>query len=141
MVLPSDGPNPDPNYVWFQGIQYGNPPAPQPVDYTGGGRGNLPSPTGPTPPSLATPKGSPLNPSTPGPIPNPLNLIPGLQQSEELAAVVATIGKHMLNPKMWRSLAWLLLGVWTMYLGILLWLKNPIEEAVGTTLGAAVKAV
>lgn len=137
MVLPADAPNPNPNYVTIGGITYGNAPL---ADYTGGGRGNLVPQTPQTPPSLTTPPGSPLNPTTPGPIPNPLNLIPGVGAANQLAAVVATIGEHILNPKMWRSLAWLLLGVWIMFLGLLLWLKEPIEAAVGTTLGAAVKA-
>jgi hypothetical protein len=70
-------------------------------------------------------------------LPNPLA---PLQAAADLAKVMAAAFSTILNPKMWRSLGWLLLGLGVMFFGVGLWLKKPIEGAVGTTLGAALKA-
>lgn len=58
-------------------------------------------------------------------IPNP---IAGL---EAVARIIGDIGRAVTDGKMWRSLGWILLGVIVFGFGLVLWLKKPIENAVG----------
>jgi hypothetical protein len=56
------------------------------------------------------------------------------------AAVVTTvegIWSKLTDWRIWASLGWILLGVALMFLGLLLWMRRPIESAIGT----AAKAV
>jgi hypothetical protein len=111
-----------------------------PVDTTGGGRGNLNSPASPSPAAPAPGTSLGTTPSVPG-LQGLLNdLIPGLAPAEQLAGTVAAIGDTILNPAMWRSLGWLILGLATILLGMILWAKKPIETGIGTIAGAALKA-
>lgn len=50
---------------------------------------------------------------------------------EALAHIIGDIGRAVVDGKMWRSLGWLLLGVIVFGFGLVLWLKKPIEQAVG----------
>jgi hypothetical protein len=34
--------------------------------------------------------------------------------------------------RMWRSLGWIALGIGFLILGVIIWLRKPIESAVGT---------
>lgn len=55
----------------------------------------------------------------------------------DTGAALAAFFKEITDPNMWRSLAWLLLGIILFGFGLLLLLRKPIEEALGT----AAKAV
>jgi hypothetical protein len=70
-------------------------------------------------------------------LPNPLA---PLQSAADLAKVIAAAFTTVLNPKMWRSFGWLMLGLVLIGLGLMFWLKAPIESAVGTVGGAFAKA-
>lgn len=67
-------------------------------------------------------------------------IIPGLSGAERVAGVLAAIGEAVTDGKMWRSLGWLALGLALMGIGLMLWLHKPIENAIGTIGGAALKA-
>jgi hypothetical protein len=40
--------------------------------------------------------------------------------------------------RMWRSLGWIALGILVFIVGLIIWLRKPIEQAVGTVAKAAV---
>ena len=52
----------------------------------------------------------------------------------------ATFFSYVTDPYMWKSLGWLVLGFFILLGGIIFFIRHPIEEAVGTAVGAAVKA-
>lgn len=56
---------------------------------------------------------------------------------EAVAHILGDIGRAVTDGKMWRSVGWILLGIIIFGFGLLLWLRKPIEQAVGT----AAKAV
>ena len=62
---------------------------------------------------------------------------------EGVASVIGSIGVGITDGKMWRSLGWLLLGIMLLLAGLFFLVHGPrvIEQGVGTTVGAAVKAV
>lgn len=56
---------------------------------------------------------------------------------EAVAHIIGDIGKALTDGKMWRSVGWILLGIIVFGFGLLLWLRKPVEQAIGT----AAKAV
>jgi hypothetical protein len=100
-----------------------------------------PSPSGPQPPSMTPRPGSPQNPATPeSPFDWLTKNLPGLAQSKQALALATAVVESVLDPAMWRSFGWLVLGLVLLGLGLTFWLKAPIESAVGTVGGAFAKA-
>lgn len=56
---------------------------------------------------------------------------------ESIARILGDLGRAVTDGKMWRSIGWILLGFIVFGFGLTLWLRKPIEQAVGT----AAKAV
>jgi hypothetical protein len=70
-------------------------------------------------------------------------IIPGLGVAEgasQLAAVVDGFVKALTDGTMWRSLAWIFLGVMLIIFSLVLLARKSIEGAIGTVAGAAAKA-
>ena len=57
--------------------------------------------------------------------------IPPIAGLEALSHIIGDIGRAVTDGKMWRSLGWILLGFIVFGFGLVLWLKKPIENAVG----------
>jgi hypothetical protein len=78
----------------------------------------------------ATPTASPIpgvkiNPDGSVSLNNPLS---GL---ESIARILGALGRAVTDGKMWRSLGWIVLGFIVFGFGLTLWLRKPIESAVG----------
>lgn len=56
---------------------------------------------------------------------NPLAGILGLSR------IIGDIGRALTDGKMWRSLGWVVLGIILILAGLALFLKKPIEQAIG----------
>ena len=59
---------------------------------------------------------------------------------DAVGAALGAAGELISDKYMWRSLGWILIGVFTMFLGIIYWIRQPLEAAIGTVGGAALKA-
>jgi CHASE2 domain-containing sensor protein len=73
-------------------------------------------------------------------IPDWLTDLPGVAEADKIGSVITAAVAALFDYRMWRSLGWLWLGLWLMIFALGLWLKQPIEAGIGTTLGAALKA-
>jgi hypothetical protein len=67
---------------------------------------------------------------------------------DSVAGAIARVGqgittflKALTDYRMWRSLGWIVLGIWVLFLGFILLFRKQITEAAGTAAGAAIKAV
>ncbi len=80
--------------------------------------------TGATPAASSIP-GVSINPDGSVSLSNPLS---GL---EAIARVMGDLGRAITDGKMWRSLGWIVLGLIVFGFGLVLWLRKPIESAVG----------
>lgn len=59
-----------------------------------------------------------------------------LSDLDKLTGVLGTFFSDLTDAAMWRSLAWMALGLILFGLGLLLLLRKPIEDAVGTAVAA-----
>ena len=55
----------------------------------------------------------------------------GLSDIDKVGTVFGTFFNQITKASMWRSLAWLLLGIILFTLGLLLLLRKPVEQGVG----------
>jgi hypothetical protein len=67
-------------------------------------------------------------------VPNPL------QGLDSIGATLSAVWDKLRDGKMWRSLAWIIIGVNLVVLAVILMLRKPIADVAGTAIGAAVKA-
>lgn len=64
------------------------------------------------------------------------DIISGLSGVEKVAGVMAAIWTDLTDVHMWASLGWLVLGALLLMLGLLMWLRKPVEGAAGTVAAA-----
>lgn len=72
-----------------------------------------------------------------------LDKLPGLGSLDslgKLAAGVVGFLAELSDPAMWRSLGWLLLGLFLIFAGVLKWLEKPLMRAGRAAITAAAVA-